>query len=210
MAFLIKEALSNGTKFQEVDSYYILNVATNGSFDAQIKWGVAGFETDPVFVSGLTPINPSDPDLRTVPVVVDLSVHDGFYDFGGAENRVHRDSFVYNGNSYEVISSNETIHDRDHPQLIYYHATYYYEQMTGILLHSSYGYGPPDFEVGTVDLIATNAFPLNSGRAHNAVSVVQIAILLSVTLFSLLLAFPLTKRLARSRAVRNRRRHRRK
>jgi len=77
------------------------------------------------------PTNPVDPDLRRVSLVVNL--------------RVERHSLVYNGIAFDAISSNETVHDRDHSQLIYYHAIYYYEERTSILLHSSCGYRPPNF-----------------------------------------------------------------
>jgi hypothetical protein len=162
MAYVITETARNGTQIRAIDSYYILTVYRNGSFDAEIKWGVVGYPTDSVYVSGLVPINPSDPELRTVPVVVDLRVRDGTYRFIGSINHVQRKGIAYNGLGFEVISSNETVFDPSIPNLVYYRAVYYYDQVTGILLRSSYQYGPPGFETSTVDLVATNALPLTA------------------------------------------------
>ena len=200
MAFLIQETLANKTKVQAIDSYYILNVSSDGSFDAEIKWGVVGFETQPLYVPDLTPIDPSDPNLRSLPVIVDLNVQDGFYKFGGATNKVERDSLVYNGIAFAVISSNETIRNRLYPRVILYRGLYYYEEKTGILLHSSYVYGPPTFSVGTIDLVATNAFPLNARNGNESAS----SLLLYVPLVLLgFLSFPLTRSIALIRARRS-------
>ncbi len=200
MAYLIRETARNGTLFQAMDSYYVVKLQENGSFDAQIKWGVFGYPTDPVYVTGLMPINPSDPDLRTLLVVVDLRVDDGVYHFVGSINRIHRGSIVYNGIAFDVISSNETVFDPAIPQLVYYHAVYYYDEVTGILLHSDFEYGPPGFEVATFDLVATNALSLTGRGAFHRNSESPSPEALFALLGVSVVMFPIAGFLAKKRA----------
>ncbi len=200
MAYLIQETARNGTLFQTVDSYYVVKLQGNGSFDAQIKWGVSGYPTDPVYVTGLMPINPSDPDLRTLLVVVDLRVQDGVYRFIGSINRIHRGSIVYNGIHFDAIMSNETVFDPAIPELIYYHAVYYYDAVTGILLHSDFQYGPPGFEVARFDLIATNALSLAGSGAFARNSESPLPEVLFALLSVCVVLFPIAGFLAKKQA----------
>lgn len=157
MVYLIRETLRNGTQVQAIDYYFIRDVFADGSIDAEVRWGVVGYRTEFVRVH-VKPIDPSDPELNTLSAIVNVHVPDGVYKIGRAVTVVQRHVFRHNGVSYDGIVSNETIRDILRPQLLLYQGIWYYDSKTGILLHSDYAYGPPTFSVGTIDLVASNAF----------------------------------------------------
>lgn len=196
MIYLIREKLGNGTTVQAIDYYVIRDVLADGSINVEVKWGVVGYATEPTNVH-VRPIDPSDPELNTLSAIVNVYVPNGVYKVGRAITTVQRHVFRHNGVSFDGIVTNETIRDFIRPQLLLYQGIWYYDAGTGILLHSDYLYGWPTFAVGTIDLLASNAFA--TVEANYGTSLVQLSWMI-VPVLLLILSFIGTRRAALRRA----------
>lgn len=184
LVYEIDEVAFNSKRLRAIDRYFILEIAENGSITAQVNWGVAGVEETPTEVLyGVKPLNPADPQLHTLSVLIKTDVPNGFYRFGRSTTEISKGIYEHAGASFDVIISTQVIYGRSRPPLIQYNGTQYFDQATGILLHASYRYGLPTLTRGTIDLVETNAFTLEDAlKAQSNVMAAIVIIATSVAL----------------------------